>query len=108
MKTLKFKDNLVPLVLSGEKYSTMRLFDDKNLQAGDELTLINKDSGEEFSKATIISVREKKLGDFTEQDYEGHEKFENDEHMYATYRSYYGDRVTPDTLAKIVVFKLNI
>jgi hypothetical protein len=33
MKTLKFYDNLIPLILSGEKTSTWRIFDDKNLSA---------------------------------------------------------------------------
>jgi hypothetical protein len=39
MKIVKFRDYLVPLVLSGEKTSTWRLFDDKNLSAEDEIEL---------------------------------------------------------------------
>ena len=35
MKLVKFRDYLVPLVLSGEKDSTWRLFDDKGLSEGD-------------------------------------------------------------------------
>lgn len=41
MKTIKFRDYLVPLVLSGEKNSTWRLFDDKDIQVGDTVQLIN-------------------------------------------------------------------
>ncbi len=106
MKTLKFKDHLVPLVLSGEKDSTWRLFDDKDLMAGDELILINKDSGEEFGKSVIVSTREKKLGELQDSDFSGHEKFESTEKMYETYKTYYGNRVTPETTVKIVKFKL--
>lgn len=108
MKTLKFAPHLVPLVLSGEKTSTWRLFDDKDLQESDELMLINKETGEEFARATILNTREKKLKDLEEADFEGHEKFESVEKMYETYKSYYGDRVGPDTIVKIINFKMNI
>lgn len=106
MKTLKFKDHLVPLVLSGLKDSTWRLFDDKNLTEGDSLILINKDTGDQFGKALIVSTREKRLGDLQDSDFEGHEKFESEEKMYEAYRSYYGDRVTPDSTLKIIKFRL--
>lgn len=106
MKTLKFMPYLVPLVLSGEKTSTWRLFDDKDLQNDDNLLLINKATGEEFAKAIITKIEEKKLKDLEESDFEGHEKFESEEKMYEAYRSYYGDKVTPDTIIKMVDFKL--
>lgn len=106
MKTLKFAPHLVSLVLSGEKTSTWRLFDDKDLQKDDNLLLINKSTLEEFAKAIIIQVEEKKLKDLEESDFDGHEKFESEEKMYEAYRSYYGDKVTPDTIIKMVDFKL--
>lgn len=105
MKTLKFMPHLVPMVLSGEKTSTWRLFDDKDLQKGDELILINKETGEEFSKATIIKVEEKKLKDLREEDFVGHEKFESEAKMYETYKSYYGEKVNPDTIVKMIDFE---
>lgn len=61
MKTLKFDQSLVPLVLSGEKNSTWRLFDDKDLITGDDLILMNKQTGEEFAKAKIVWVSLKQL-----------------------------------------------
>jgi len=106
MKTLKFQASLVPLVLSGEKDSTWRLFDDKDLQTGDNLMLVNKDTGEQFAEAILISVREKKLGELQDTDWEGHERYESEEKMYEAYRGYYGDRVTPDSVVKIIKFKL--
>lgn len=107
MKTLKFAPNLVSKVLDGEKTSTWRLFDDKDLRVGDELVLVNKETGEEFAKAVITKVREKKLKDLQDNDFEGHEKYESEEKMYETYRKYYGDKVNPDTIVKIIDFELN-
>lgn len=106
MKPLKFTKNLVPSVLRGEKDSTWRLFDDKDLKEGDELILIEKETGKEFGNAVIVSAREKKLGEITDVDFNGHEKFESKEKMYETYRGYYGDKVTPDVVVKMIKFKL--
>lgn len=108
MKTLKFSENLVPMVLSGAKTSTWRLFDDKDLKVGDELSLINQKTVQEFARAKISSVREKELGMITETDFDGHERYENREKMFETYRSYYGDQVNEKTLVKMIDFELFI
>jgi len=106
MKTLKFAPELVPLVLSGEKTATWRLFDDKNLDVGDTLQFIDSAVGRHFAKAVITEVAEKKLGELTEQDWEGHERFATKEDMYATYQKYYNQPVDSNTLVKMVRFKL--
>lgn len=106
IKTLKFRDFKVKGILEGGKTMTWRLFDDKDLKEGDELELINKDSGKEFTRAIIVSIKEKKLKDIEESDYEGHEKFENKEEIYEMCRHYYGDKVNPDSIVKIIKFKL--
>jgi len=59
-----------------------------------------------FAKATITKIEEKKLKDLEESDFEGQEKFESEEKMYEAYKSYYGDKVTPDIIIKMVDFKL--
>jgi len=106
MKTLKFVPELISPILSKHKTSTWRLFDDKDLSEGDELSLVNKETGEEFAKAVIIKTREKKLKDIIEDDFDGHEKFESEERMYEIYRLYYGDKVTENTIVKMVDFKV--
>lgn len=105
-KTLKFRDFLVDLVLKGEKDSTWRLFDDKDLRAGDMVDLINWNTGEKFAVATLTEVREKPMSMLEASDFEGHEKFESEERMYESYRTYYGDRVGPETVVKIIRFQL--
>jgi len=76
------------------------------LQVGDVLDLIEKESGEIFAMGTILSVYERQLQDLEETDYRGHERFESQEKMYEAYRGYYGDRVTPETLVKIIQFEI--
>jgi hypothetical protein len=104
MKTLKFTKELVSLIISGEKTSTWRLFDDKDLEVGDDLEFINKNTLETFGYAKITEIREKKLGDLVEKDYDGHEKFVSNEEMIETYKGYYGDRVNENTIVKIIRF----
>lgn len=103
-KTLKFTDILAQMILRGEKDLTWRLFDDKNLQIGDEIDLVNFKTGEKFGEGTLIEVREKTLSTLTDEDFDGHEKFASEEEMYETYRGYYGDRVNPDSPLKIIRF----
>lgn len=106
IKALKFRPHLADLILKGEKSSTWRLFDDKDLEPGDVVELINWTTGEKFAEADLTEVREKKMRDLQDSDFDGHERFESEEEMYRSYRTYYGDRVGPDTLVKIIRFHL--
>ncbi len=105
-KVIKFRDFLADLVQKGEKDSTWRLFDDKDLQKGDRVDLVNWNTGEKFAEAILTEVHERSMGDLKPIDFEGHEKFENEEEMYKAYRTYYGDMVGPETLVKIIHFSL--
>lgn len=106
MKILKFRDYLVPLVLSGKKNSTWRLSDDKDLSEGDQIILQEFKKNEPFARAHITRVIEKPLGQLTEADKVGHEAFECDEDMYETYSEYYGTKVNSMTNVKIIWFHL--
>ncbi len=105
-KTLKFKPELVDLILSGQKTTTWRLFDDKDLQVGDEVDIINSDSKEVVAHAILTEVRTKLLGEVEESDFAGHEKYESQDAMLTNFRSFYGDGVSLDTEVKIVDFIL--
>jgi hypothetical protein len=103
-KTIKFRDFLAKQILEGEKNSTWRLFDDKDLATGDEVDFINWNTLEKFGEAVLEDVCDKTLGTLESEDFEGHEKYESEEKMYESYRIYYGDRVGPDTPVKIIHF----
>ena len=104
MKTLKFAPHLVEKIIKGDKTSTWRLFDDKDLKDEDEIIFINKETGENFGIATITSIKVKTLGTLIEEDWIGHEKFASDDEMYATYKKYYGDKIGPESEVKILTF----
>jgi hypothetical protein len=104
MKPLKFASNLVPKILSGDKTSTWRLFDDKDLQIGDQLEFINKETGEKFGNALITDLKIKTLGTLTDADWAGHEKFNSEKEMYEAYKKYYGDKVDENSEVKIINF----
>lgn len=106
MKTLKFKDHLVQSILSGQKTSSSRLFDDKDLKEGDEVRFINADTGEEFAKAYIVSAHEKMLKDVEASDFLGDKPFESEEEMYRIYKTYYGEKVNKETIIKIIRFRV--
>lgn len=107
IKKLKFKPHLVGQVLDGTKTITWRLFDDKNLQKGDHLELINSDSGEKFADAEITGIQEKKVGDLTLDDLRQN-NYQDRAQVIQINRKYYGDSVDDGTIVKIVEFKRNI
>ncbi len=106
MKTLKFKEKLSKLILSGEKTSTWRLFDDKDLQVGDEVSFLVKETLEEFAKARLLEVTETKFGNLTTDDLDGHEKYSSPEEMYRTFSEFYQRKVDENSPVKIIKFEL--
>lgn len=106
MKKLKFRQSLAREILADRKTVTWRLFDDKDLGIGDKIELIEWENKNKFAEAEVIGIKEKKLREIKEEDFDGHEKFASKEEMYETYKKYYGDKVTPDVTVKILKFRL--
>lgn len=68
MKTLKFRPHLVKEILEGRKTATWRLFDNKDLQVGDQVILQNWEAGNDFARAEIINIKEMELGELGAKD----------------------------------------
>ena len=105
-KKLHFAHNLVKLVITGKKTVTWRLWDDKNLTKGDYVDFLESGTDKYFATAKITKVIEKKIGEITDDDKKGHEVIKNKKEMYMRYSKYYGRKVYPSTLVKIINFKL--
>lgn len=107
MKTLKLDHELSMLVLAGQKNTTWRLKDDKNLAVNDDIELIDKVDAEKpetwlkIGTAKIDVISEKRLGEVIESDYE---TYTSKEEMVRTYQSYYGEDVNENSPVKIVQF----
>jgi ribonuclease HI len=110
MKTLKFNHDFAQMILEGKKNSTWRLYDDKDLSVDDEIRIIDKADPDEpeswrvIGQGKVNEVTEKRLGDVTKEDMDGHEPFKSQEEMLRTYKQYYGDRVSLETPVKIIRF----
>ncbi len=105
MKLLKFSKDSIPLILSGRKNSTWRLFDDKNLQVEDELMLLDKE-GEMFARAVITEIREITFDELAEEDKRERGEFGNDNKMFKVFSKYYKAEVDYKTALKIIRFEL--
>jgi len=105
MKTLKFRKELSELILNGQKTSTWRLFDDKDLSVGDIVSFVVWETGEEFARVELIFVKETTFGQLTSNDWEGHESFESEEKMYKVYEEYYKRPVDENSPVKIIKFR---
>lgn len=112
MKTIKLDHELADLVRKGEKTSTWRIYDDKNLSVNDEVEFVDKVQKDDpstwkvFANGVIDTIIEKRLGAITDDDYDGHERFENKEVMIQTYQKYYGPEVNQNTPVKMIHFTL--
>lgn len=111
MKTLKLDHALAKAVLSGEKRSTWRINDDKNLSVNDDVELIDKvdsirpDTWKAIGIAHIDKIVEKRLRDVTDSDFDtGHERYASVEQMLESFRGYYGDTIDELTPVKMIHF----
>ena len=110
MKKLKLDHDLAEQVLKGQKWSTWRLFDDKDLSVNDEVELIDKVTPEKpetwqpIGIARINKVIEKRLSDITEADMDGHAKYDSTAQLLRRYRKYYGTNVTLASPIKMIYF----
>ena len=106
MKTMKFRPHLVREIQAGRKTVTWRLFDDKDLKAGDSVELLDWETKARFALAKIIAVTEKPLKLLNAADFAEHGPLKTIEETVQGFREYYGDKVTAETPVKIVNFKI--
>jgi len=111
VKKLKLDHALAELIKTGQKTSTWRLFDDKDISVNDEVLLVDKvdpkrpDTWRVIGTARIDRVTERRLADITDNDLSEGEAFASRQDMMATYRRYYGPNVTWQTPVKMIHFE---
>lgn len=109
-KQLKFEHQLAVNIQNGEKTSTIRFFDDKNIRVGDIVLVIDKVEQDNpaswlvVGEALVQEVLEKRLTDVHGNDWEGHEPYENIAEFIATHQRYYKQEINNQTPVKIIRF----
>ena len=63
-------------------------------------------TNQKFAKAKITKVVQKRFRDMSESDKQGHEKYKNDDEMYAEYTKNYKVPVNADTPLKVIWLEL--
>jgi ribonuclease HI len=110
MKKLKFEHKQVESIVRGEKNSTWRLYDDKDLSVGDDIEFIDKvksnnpETWRPFGTGRIISIIEKQLGSVDADNELSNRKFDSQELLLKNFRKYYGSNVSSKTTVKIIEF----
>lgn len=104
MKIVKFSPQLISSLLSGEKTSTWKLFDDKNLSIHDELELRNSENWDIIGYGKIEKLIEKKIFEVNSEDQKWHDEIKLPEEIVADLQEYYWDSVRLDTIIKIIHF----
>ncbi len=106
MKTIKFRRELADMIISGRKTKTWRLFDDKDLCAGEEVSFVVWEDKIVFAHAQLVEIHHKTLDTLIEADWEGHEKFLSDAEMYKKFGGYYNRVVDGSSPIKIITFEI--
>jgi hypothetical protein len=95
-KTLKFPSHFTETIKTQASIITTRLFDEKNLNVGDTIDLLTKESGEKFASGKITKIQEKTFADVLAdaKDPEGlHKMYEED---------YYHQKIDSTTPVKFI------
>lgn len=103
MKALKFSPQQSREILAGKRTSSWRMFDEKDLQSGDEILILSDTSKEPIGSGSITKVRTKTLLSTTPEE-RAAQGFDDEQRMLDTLRDQFGHKVDWDTEVKIVSF----
>lgn len=108
-KTLKLDHELATAVRMGTKHTTWRVFDEKNISVNDQIELVDKVDPSDMATwqimgtAVVDQIIEKRMEAITSAEMAEHGYNSYDE-LYASFTSYYGDSIGPQTAIKIISF----
>lgn len=111
MKTLKLDHELVELVISGNKTSTWRVHDDKNLSVGDEVSIVDKvdpklaETWKVIGTVRIHRIDAKRIDEVTMSEMAEHGYMSTD-NMVTVFKQYYGDNISKATEIKLLYFEV--
>lgn len=101
-RKLRFRDEYIPLILTGKKTSTIRL--ERKYNRGDTVYLVSQTTGRIFGKAKITKITEKRLDELNDED-AWRDGFRDKYTLIEALKSIYGN-LPNDTKLYIIEFKL--
>jgi hypothetical protein len=106
LTTLGFQAKNIPLILSGKKTATLRLWDTPLVNAGDLVVFTESHHGKPFAVVRISSVEQKTFDELDEADKNdslNNDQFENFQKKFV---AYYHRPIHNDTVFTLVRFRI--
>ena len=91
-------------IKAGTLTSVWQVRSEKAVSTGDELTLFNSETGEQFGVATVTHCVTKTLSATTPQDWVGQDLVASNDLTLATYQQYFGNQVSLETQVSRIDF----
>jgi ribonuclease HI len=104
MKTLKFSPQQIQSIIDGNRSTTWRLYDDKQIDVGDSVEFINSNNGQTFGYAKVNEIVIKRIYDLNKSDEQNHDTYKNEQEILDNFRKYYGPDVTVEDKVKIIKY----
>ncbi len=110
MKQLKFEHQFASDIKQGEKTATFRVNDDKDIKPGDIVELVDKVSHDYPStweipgELEITEVSQVSIGNLNKEHMLRAESFDDVDQMVQTFRRFYGEHVSNETLVNVLNF----
>lgn len=110
MKQLKFSHKAAQLINSGDKRSTFRMFDDKDISVNDEIEIIDKVDPNRPSTwrpiciVKVNSVIQKRLSNIDSDDLTKYDIYPTFDKLLHAMKIYYGNRFNAESTIKIISF----
>lgn len=111
MKKLKFNHPYVEDIKAGSKTATFRVNDDKDIQVGDRIAIVDKvkedypTTWEVPGEIQVESIEKRALGTLTKENFSSAESFDSVDEMLTVFKRFYGEHISEDTTVSIIFFR---
>lgn len=102
---IAFTDFHVPQILNGEKYLTVRYGWEEGFASGEIVNLVDGDRNK-FGEGRILWTTTMNIEEFVKQDFDGHVKYRDVNHMIRNMETFYDDELTPESEVIVISFDL--
>lgn len=112
-KQLKFNHQYANAIRDGEKMATFRVQDDKGIEPGDFVELVDKIDGDRpmtwvvTGEMQVLSVEKIPLSQLSKEQLIRAEAFDSIDEMVTTFRRFYGEYITKETVVSVISFLIH-